>query len=371
MKNLKILIVTPGLNKPMGPFVKNYIDKLPFEKVVLFGGFVPYFYLNTSLKRQKIVRYLFTVLSLMNQKRLEILIKKRFKKILLKERVDCVVADYLNTGAAVKSICEELNIPIVANVLGYEINKKDVVNGNTKNYESLANYNSYVIPVAKNMIPKLKNFGFEDEQIIYSPIGAKEDFFKINPAYDAYQFLAIGRFTATKAPQISIKAFAKVLQKFPQAKLVFAGDGELFEECKTLIEELQIGDRVELVGWINQEEQLELFRKSSVFIQHSVTAANGDAEGTPVVIIEASAAGLPVISTKHSGIIDTVIDGKTGFLVDEHDLDSMAEKMIVLLENQNIMREFGDSGKEFIHQNFSLKKHLDTVTQTILKAVAP
>jgi len=57
MKNLKILIVTPGRNKPMGPFVRNYIEKLPFEKNVFFGGFIPYFYLGTSLRKQKIIRY--------------------------------------------------------------------------------------------------------------------------------------------------------------------------------------------------------------------------------------------------------------------------------------------------------------------------
>ena len=369
MKNPKILIVTPGLNKPMGPFIRNYIDKLPFEKVVLFGGFVPYFYLNTSLRKQKLTRYFFTALSLMNQQRLQKIIKKRFKKILIKENIDCVVADYLNTGGAVRSICEELNIPIVSNVLGYEINKNDVLIGNTENYTKLAHYKSFVIPVAKNMIPKLKSFGFSDDQIIYSPIGANEDFFKINPSYDAFQFLAIGRFTATKAPQITIRAFAKVLKKFPHAKLVFAGHGELLDECKKLIDDLQIGDSIDLVGWITREEQLELLSKSSIFIQHSVTAPNGDAEGTPVAIIEASAAGLPIVSTQHSGISDTIINGKTGFLVKEHDLDSMAEKMIFLLENQNIMEEFGRSGKEFILQNFSLNKHLDDVSQTILKAV--
>ena len=369
MKNLKILIVTPGRNKPMGPFVRNYIEKLPFEKNVLFGGFVPYFYLGTSLRKQKIIRYLFTVLSLMNQKRLEKIIKKRFKKILIKEKIDCVVADYLNTGGAVKNVCEELNIPIVSNVLGYEIHKKDVLNGNSENYSKLANYKSFVIPVAKNMIPKLKELGFRDSQIIYSPIGAKEDFFEVRPAYDSFQLLAIGRFTASKSPQTTIKAFAKVLKKFPQAKLVFAGHGELLEECKQLIYDLKIGDRVDLIGWIDQEKQLELLSKSAVFIQHSVTAENGDAEGTPVAIIEASAAGLPVVSTKHGGIIDTIIDGETGFLVEEHDLDSMAEKIIFLLENQEIMQKFGKVGRKFTQQNFSLNKHINDVAETIIKAV--
>lgn len=367
MKKPKILIATPGLNKPMGPFVRNYIENLPFEKVVLFGGFVPYFYMGTSLRKQKITRYFFTALSLMNNKRLQKIIRKRFKKILLKEKIDCVIGDYLVTGAAVREVCEELNIPIVANVLGYEINKEDVLKGNTNNYSKLAKYKSLVIPVAKNMIPKLKNLGFRDEQIIYSPIGAKEDFFRITPSYDSYRFLAIGRFTDTKSPQTSIKAFAKILEKFPQARFVFAGHGELYDECKQLIKDLQISDKIDLVGWIDQEEQIKLFRESAIFVQHSVTANNGDAEGTPVVIIEASAAGLPVVSTKHGGIVDTIIDGQTGFLVEEHDLDSMVEKMIFLLEDQNVMKELGQKGKEFIRENFSLNKHLNDVSQTILK----
>lgn len=368
MENIKILIATPGLNKPMGPFVRNYIENLPFEKVVLFGGFVPYFYIGTSLRKQRMVRYFFTALSLMNQKRLEKIIRKRFKNILAKEKIDCVVADYLITGGVVGRICEELKIPVVSNVLGYEIHKEDVFKGNTENYSRLAKNKSYVIPVAKNMIPKLKNLGFTDEQIVYSPIGAKDDFFTINPSYHAYQFLAIGRFTATKAPQISIRAFAKVLDKFPQASFIFAGDGELMEECKKLVEDLKLTDKVKFIGWIDQQMQIDLLGKSSVFIQHSVTAANGDAEGTPVAIIEASAAGLPVVSTKHGGIVDTIIDGETGFLVDEHDVDAMSEKMIYLLENQNIMMQFGSAGKEFIKQNFSLNKHLNDVTETILKA---
>jgi colanic acid/amylovoran biosynthesis glycosyltransferase len=368
MENIKILIVTPGLNKPMGPFVRNYIEKLPFEKVVLFGGFVPYFYLGTSLKKQKLVRYFFTALSLMNQKRLEKIIRKRFKYILSKEKIDCVVADYLITGAAVRKICEELKIPVVSNVLGYEIHKEDVLKGNTENYSLLANHKSYVIPVAKNMIPKLKHLGFTDEQIVYSPIGAKDDFFQITPAYHSCQFLAIGRFTATKAPQTSIRAFAKVLGKFPQAKFVFAGDGELMDDCKKLVKELNLTDKIDFIGWIDQQKQIDLLGESSVFIQHSVTAENGDAEGTPVAIIEASAAGLPVVSTKHGGIVDTIISGETGFLVAEHDVDAMAEKMIYLLKNPNIMMQFGNTGKEFIRKNFSLNKHIDDVTQTILKA---
>ena len=66
-------------------------------------------------------------------------------------------------------------------------------------------------------------------------------------------------------------------------------------------------------------------RKSDVFVQHSVTAKNGDQEGAPVAISEAMALGLPVISTKHSGIPCMIKNETTGFLVREHDKEALTE----------------------------------------------
>ncbi len=369
MEKIKIAIVTNGRNKPMGTFSRNYIEFLPFNKIVLFGGFIPYFYIGTSLRRQKFIRYWFSFLSLKNQKKIQTLIKKRFKKILQKEKVDCVLAEFLNTGSAVREACEELNIPIVSNVLGYEIHKKDIVEKNKNDYEKLAKYKSIVVPVAKNMIPKLKELGFSEQQIIFSPLGARDEFFEIFPDYDSQIFLAIGRFTESKSPQSTILAFSKVLKDFPKAKLIMAGAGELLPESENLVRKLKIEQNVVFAGWISPEKQIELFRHSAVFVQHSVTAKNGDAEGTPVVILEASAAGLPIVSTKHGGIIDTVIDEETGFLVHEYDIETMAEKMIFLLKNPEQMKTLGQNGKIFIKENFSMRKHIDWVSVAIEKAI--
>lgn len=369
MEKIKIAIATNGRFKPMGSFSRNYIEFLPFDKIVLFGDFLPYFYKGSSLRKQKFLRYWFTILSLKNQKRLNIILKNRFKKILKNEKIDCVLAEFMNTGSAIREACEELNIPIVANVLGYEIHKKEVVEANLSNYKNLANYRSIVIPVAKNMIPKLKELGFRDDQIIFSPLGAREEFFKVNPNYSSETFIAIGRFAEMKSPLSTIKAFHKVLHKFPDAKLIFAGEGELFEDAKNLVSELKIENSVDFVGWISPEKQLDLLSKSAIFVQHSVTTKIGDAEGTPVAILEASAAGLPIVSTKHGGIIDTVIDGETGFLVDEYDWEEMGNKMIQLLENPALIKNFGERGKEFINNNFSMKKHIEETEKAIRKIV--
>lgn len=368
-KKPKILIATPGRNKPMGPFVRSYIELLPFEKIVLFGGFLPFFYQDTSLNKQKLTRYFFTLLSFKNQKWLLALIKRRLKKILIKEKIDCVVADYLVTGATVREACEELNIPIVANVLGYEIHQFDFVARHKQLYEDFGKYKTITIPVAKNMIPKLVELGFSEDRIIYSPIGAREEFFQVIPNYHSKQLLAIGRFAHSKSPQTTLTAFSRVLTKIPDAKLVFAGDGELIQECKDLVLKLGIERSVDFIGWIDRAKQLELLQQSAVFVQHSVTAADGDAEGTPVAIIEAAAAGLPIVSTKHGGIVDIVINEKTGFLVDEHDMELMAEKMIYLLENPATIEEMGNEGRQFILSHFSMQKHIADVSRAIHNSI--
>ena len=369
MEKIKIAIATNGRFKPMGTFSRNYIDFLPFDKIVLFGGFVPYFYLGTSLRKQQFLRYWFSFISLKNQKKINLLMKNRFKKILQREKINCVLAEFMNTGSAIREACEELNIPIVTNVLGYEINKKDVVSKNWKDYEKLANYRSIVIPVAKNMIPKLKEIGFENDQIIFSPLGARNEFFDIRPDYDTQTFLAIGRFAPMKSPLNTIKAFNLVLEKFPNAKLIFAGEGELLVDSKKLVSDLGITKAVEFPGWISPQQQLELLTKSSVFVQHSVTTSFGDAEGTPVAILEASGAGLPVVSTKHGGIIDTVINNETGFLVEENDWKEMGERMSELLNNRFLIEKMGQKGKKFIYENFSMKKHIEHTEDAIRKIV--
>ncbi len=368
--DIRIAIATQGTLKPMGVFYGNYVQYLPYKKIILFGGMTPYFYQGTSLRRQKLLRYWYTLITLNNTKKIEKLVTRRTIKILKKEKINCVLAEFMNTGAGMIEACKVLNIPIVTTVMGYEIHKKDVVERNKVKYKKLANYKTIAIPVAKNMIPKLKKVGFTDDQISYSPIGAKEEFFAITPNYISKKFLAIGRFTASKSPQSTRKAFATVAKKYPEAKLIMAGDGEELASSKKLVNDLGIQKNVDFIGWIDREKQKQLFAECFAFVQHSVTAPNGDAEGTPVVIIEASAAGLPIISTQHGGIVDTVMNEKTGFLVQEYNITAMSEKMMYLYENPEIAEKIGKDGKKFISENFSIQHHIRKVSdaiETVLK----
>ena len=83
-------------------------------------------------------------------------------------------------------------------------------------------------------------------------------------------------------------------------------------------------------------------------MQHSVTATTGDQEGFPVSLAEAAAHGLPIVSTIHSGITENVINGETGYLVQEYDYETMAEKIICLINDPALAQKLGMNGRKHI-----------------------
>ena len=113
----------------------------------------------------------------------------------------------------------------------------------------------------------------------------------------------------------AIHAVAKILRKYPHIEYKIAGDGPLKNELQALIRDLDVAGNIRLVGWKSQEDIGDLLRESDLLLAPSVTGKDGDEEGTPVVIMEALAQGLPVVTTQHAGIPEVVRDGESGFLV--------------------------------------------------------
>ena len=96
-----------------------------------------------------------------------------------------------------------------------------------------------------------------------------------------------------------------------------------------------------------------------------VTAVNGDTEGTPVGILEACASGLPIISTLHGGIKDAVNHAKTGYLVEENNVENMANYMIQVCENPLKAKEMGLNGRCHIEYNYQQKNQIQKIYNSI------
>lgn len=286
-------------------------------------------------------------------------------KSLKKNKIDVVLAEYGTHANSILPFIKKVGLPLVVHFHGYDASIKEVIEKH-ENYKEVFEYASKVIAVSKKMKQMLLDIGCPKEKLIYNVYGPQPEFLKVEPTFTKKQFIAIGRFTDKKAPYYSILAFKKAVENHPDTKLIMAGDGQLLNTCKNLVKYLDIQANVKFPGIIAPEKYRELLSESLGFVQHSITAESGDMEGTPLAVLEASAAGLPVVSTLHAGIPDVIIDGKTGLLCEEHDVNKMAENMIALLDNPNLARKLGRAGKENIKENYSLERHIE-VLQTILE----
>ena len=97
--------------------------------------------------------------------------------------------------------------------------------------------------------------------------------------------------------------------------------------------------------------------------------APDDSEGTPLAIMEAMGSGLPVISTKHGGIVDVITDNENGLLVNENDVETMSEKMLYLINNTLVAKTIGQNAAEHISKNYSLDSYTQKLNSLIEKTV--
>jgi glycosyltransferase involved in cell wall biosynthesis len=111
-------------------------------------------------------------------------------------------------------------------------------------------------------------------------------------------------------------------------------------------------------------------QRTGVFVQHSVTAEDGDKEGWPVAVGEAAACGLPVVATHHGGIAHQVVHGRTGFLVGEHDWRAMGLAMSTLARDPELRATFSAAARQRAVEEFSLRTQLDKLETLLLDVVS-
>ena len=279
---------------------------------------------------------------------------------------DYVLAEFGTTAAWLIHACKAANVPLYVIFHGYDASVYSLLEENKYSYQQIFKYASGIIAVSKVMQRKLISLGASPSKIKWSPCGVDPEIFKGGePEKASPTFFCVGRFVEKKAPYLTILAFHKAQQSYPEAKLRLIGDGPLLGPCKRLVQALNLENSVTFLGPLGPNEVASEMRSARAFVQHSVVAENGDSEGTPVAVIEAQMTSIPVISTKHAGIPDVVIDGQTGYLVDEGDIDGMAASMIKLLTNPSHAKELGDAGRERSKSLFTLDHHINAIAEII------
>jgi glycosyltransferase involved in cell wall biosynthesis len=287
----------------------------------------------------------------------------------LKElKVDVALIEYGTHAMKLIPVLKQANIPFVVHFHGYDASIKIVLEKH-HNYKQLFAEAYGVIAVSKVMYKRLLDLGCPKEKLVYNVYGANPLFKKRQPQFSKKQAVAIGRFVDKKAPYYTIMAFKHVVKKYPSAQLKMAGQGVLMNTCSNLIKYLGLQSNIQLLGIVTPEEVAKLMQESYCFVQHSITADDGDQEGTPLAVLEAALSGLPVVSTYHAGIQDVIKHGETGLLCDEHDVDKMAENLIRIFDDVDYAKQLGHNAREDHMVRFSLERHINSLEETLRQAM--
>lgn len=176
---------------------------------------------------------------------------------------------------------------------------------------------------------------------------------------DKVRILFVGRFVEKKGIRHAIEAFKDVASEIGNAELRIIGDGELKDEIVGMINAFGLREKAVLLGPMPQSAVLKEMEGADIFLLPSVTAENGDREGVPVSIMEASATGLPVVSSLHTGIPEVVIDGKTGFLAPEKDTALLARRLKDLIRDPDLRSRMGKEGRANIEKLYSHRAEME------------
>jgi len=172
------------------------------------------------------------------------------------------------------------------------------------------------------------------------------------------KILSIARFVEKKGLHFSIPAISNLYKRYPNIEYSIIGDGVMRKDLEELIDRLDANDYIKLLGWQERQNVKKYLAQSDIYVLASVTAQDGDMEGVPVSILEALAFEKPVVATRHSGIPEAVVDGQSGFLVPERDVDALSEKIERYITSPQQMHENGACGRKFIEDHYNISRSI-------------
>jgi len=167
--------------------------------------------------------------------------------------------------------------------------------------------------------------------------------------------LFVGRLVEKKGLYYLINAMPEVIKKYPETKLIIAGDGPEQNSLINLCKKINVDKNVIFIGPVEHKHLPKYFATADIFIGPSIQAAGGDSEGFGLVFAESLSCGTPVITTNLPAIRDIIKNNFNGCVVEQKNSKMLAEKIIQLLEKPDKIKEMNKNGRKYIIENFDWK----------------
>lgn len=270
-------------------------------------------------------------------------------------------------------VLRELDLPITVSFHGRDVKLCLGDPGMLAGLQELFSFAAAIMPCSQTMGETLAGAGCPPEKLIINHWSIPMERFPFRVRrWDSSQpfiFFQACRLIDKKGLPDTIDAFHLVAARCPGAELWIAGDGELREQLEARVADRQLGGRVRFLGFLQEKELLSALHASHLFLHPSVTTASGDQEGIPNALLEAMASGLPAIATRHAGIPEVVTDGQTGWLVDEHAPEQLADRMLWCAQHRDFLETMAREAHAVVDRTFSAEARGKMLDQTYTELI--
>ena len=255
---------------------------------------------------------------------------------------------------------------LITHFYGYDVNVYPRRRG-AKVYHQLFQVGDLYTANSRFLAERAISLGCPAGRILDLPIGADLSKFAFSERRrkpgDPIRILTVARLVEVKGLEYSIAAVAKAISEYPEIQYQIVGDGPLLGRLRQLVSQLGIKGHVQFLGGRTQDEVIELYAGAHLFVLASVVGADGAEEGHGTVLTEAKATGLPVISSRVGGIPENVLDGKSGFLVPQRDVEALTDKLSHLIEHPQLCAAMGRAGRKHVEENLDIQRLNDRLVQ--------
>jgi glycosyltransferase involved in cell wall biosynthesis len=192
-----------------------------------------------------------------------------------------------------------------------------------------------VTVISSPLAPRVEALGVPRDRITILPMPLTAERFVKGYAggRDPSRLLFVGRLVERKGAEYALRALAELRKAGREVRLTICGEGPERNRLEELARNLGVAHASEFTGGLPHDAVAELYRTSAVLVMPAVTDWKGEQEGFGMVLVEAMASGLPIVSTLSGGIADVIRDGRTGLLVSERDPSALADAVGRLLDD--------------------------------------
>ncbi len=212
----------------------------------------------------------------------------------------------------------------------------------------------------------IKNYFLDPKKVftVYNGIEVERFVNRKSQIANRKTILYLGRLDKDKGLSLLLRAVANFQLPITDYQLHLVGDGPQREELNAEIKQLEIEDRVKLVGQVPYDETPKYYQAADVFVLPSEAL-----EGLPMAVIEAMAAGLPVVASRIGGIPEAVIDGETGRLVEPGNVEELSQALQKLLTDDDLRLEMGRNAHQVAKEKFSQNKMVEETLKVMTSSL--